>query len=162
MFVAKHPRNIPAAFHKPIGQLLVRWSVTELYLQSVLWHVWRIQDPKAARLLTWDLQAVSKVDLFRYLSPRWVTDPTQMAELKAIADKADELRVKRNRVAHGTWGHKPGDPKTLYLIHASREKRILPKAELVTPNDIKGWATQLDDLNRKLIAFHRKLGAPIP
>lgn len=162
MFVAQHPRNIPAAYHKPIGQLLVRWGVTELYLQSVVWHFWGIQDPKVARLLTWDLQAVSKLDLFRYLSPRWIKDPTHIAELKAIADKADELRTKRNRVAHGTWGYKPGHPKTLYLINGSREKRILPKSELVTPNDVKAWAAQLDQLNRRLIAFHRKLGAPIP
>ena len=162
MFVAEHPRNIPAAYHRPIGQLLIRWNVTELYLQSVVWHVWRIQDPKAARLLTWDLQAVSKVDLFRHLIPRWVSEPTQVAEIKDIAEKANELRLKRNRVAHGTWGRKPDDRKTFFLIHASREKRILPKAEAVTPNDIKGWAAELDNLNRRLIAFHRKLGAPPP
>jgi hypothetical protein len=67
-FVAKHPRNIPAAYYKPIGQLVVRWGYTELYLQSVVWHIWRIKDPKSARLLTWDLSAASKIELFKYLS----------------------------------------------------------------------------------------------
>jgi hypothetical protein len=104
VFKAKHPRNIPAAYYKPIGQLLVRWGFTELYLQSIVWHIWRIKDPKAARLLTWDLQAASKVELFKYLSPKWVTDPKDQAELKAIAEEADSLRVKRNRLAHGLWG----------------------------------------------------------
>lgn len=162
MFIAKHPRNIPAAYHRPIGQLLVRWGITELYLQSIIWHVWHIRDSKAARLLTWDLQAVSKVDLFRLLAPRWITNQAQVTEIKAIADKADELRVRRNCIAHGTWGHKPGEPKKLYLINASRKKRVLPKAELVTPDNVKEWARQLDDLNRKLIAFHRSVGAPEP
>ena len=155
MFVAKHPRNIPSAYHKPIGQLLARWSVTELYLQSIIWHIWQIRDPKAARLLTWDLQAVAKIKLFGYLPPRWITDQSQRDELKVIANKADELRAKRNHVAHGLWGYKPGEPKKLYLIRASRDKRIQPKAELVTANDVKGWAAELDDLNRQLIAFHR-------
>src|SRR5215510_13407539 len=65
-FKAKHPRNIPAGYYKPIGQLIVRWGFTELYLQSIVWHIWRIRDPKAARLLTWDLNAASKVELFKY------------------------------------------------------------------------------------------------
>jgi hypothetical protein len=59
-FIAKHPRNIPASYHKPIGQLIVRWNFAELYMQSIIWHIWGIKDPKVARLLTWDLGAESK------------------------------------------------------------------------------------------------------
>ncbi len=162
MFLANHPRNIPAAFHKPIGQILTRWSVTELYVQSIVWHVWGIKDPKTARMLTWDLPAVSKAELFRQLSPRWVVDTSQRSELKAIADEVDQLRVKRNRVAHGTWGFRPGDRKTLYLINASRKMRLRPKAEPVVLADLKSWAKQLDALNQRLISFHKKLGAPPP
>jgi len=46
-FVAVHPSEIPAAYHKPIGQLIVRWGVAELYLQSIIWHVWKITDPRS-------------------------------------------------------------------------------------------------------------------
>lgn len=162
MFVATHPLNIPTAYHRPIGQLLVRWGVTELYLQSIVWHIWKIQDPKTARLLTWDLNAVAKVKLFEYLAPRWITDVNDRAELKGIADMADKLRTRRNHVAHGVWGCKPGDAKTVYLIHTAREKRIQPKAERVTVADVKGWAADLNELNRRLVKFHRKLGAPAP
>ena len=90
----KHPKDLPASYHKPIGQLVVRWNITELYLQSIIWHVWQLKDPKVARLLTWDLQAVSKVELFKLLSPRWITDAADRAELKAIADEAEALRAK--------------------------------------------------------------------
>jgi hypothetical protein len=162
VFKAKHPKNIPASYHKPIGQLIVRWSVTELYLQSIIWHIWGMKDPKVARLLTWDLQAVSKVELFRYLSPRWITDPTDQAELKTIATEADALRAKRNRIAHGLWGYKSGEPKKLRLLNIKRETRILPKAEIVSSTDIKQWAAELDKLNTRLIKFHRNLGAPQP
>lgn len=158
----KHPKNLPASYHKPIGQLLVRWSVTELYLQSIIWHIWKLKDPKVARLLTWDMQAASKIELFRYLSPRWIKDPADMAELKAIANEADDLRAKRNSVAHGLWGHKPGEQKKLYLLQISRKTRIMPKAQLVSVADIKQWATQLDKLNIRLFKLHRKFGAPKP
>jgi hypothetical protein len=158
----KHPKNLPASYHKPIGQLLVRWSVTELYLQSIIWHIWKLKDPKVARLLTWDLQAVSKVELFRHLSPRWITDPVDRAELKAIATDADALREKRNRVAHGLWGYKPGKPENLYLFQINRKTRVLPKAKLVSVADMKQWAVELDRLNGRLIKLHGRLGAPEP
>ena len=161
-FRAVHPRNIPAAYHKPIGQLLVRWGFTELYLQSILWHVWNIADPKVARLLTWEIRAEAKVALFKMLARRWISDPTNKTELLAIASAADKLRIKRNRVAHGLWGHKVGEPKVLRLLQIKGETRILPKSEVVTARDIAGWAAELDSLNKRLLAFHRKLGASRP
>ena len=161
-FTAVHPAEIPAAYHKPIGQLVVRWGVTELYLQSIIWHVWNITDPKVARLLTWELRAEAKVSLFRMLPRRWVADPGDKAELQALASAADGLRSKRNLVAHGLWGHKPGEPKTLRILKIRGETRILPKSEVVTAKDIAAWATELSQVNKRLIALHRKLGAPAP
>ena len=136
-YKVEHPRNIPAAYHKPIGQLVTRWGITELYLQSIIWHIWKIADPKVARLLTWDLRAESKVSLFKLLSPRWITDPEQQAELKEIATKASDLREKRNRIAHGLWGHKPGKPNELRLLRIKGNTRILPTSETVSPADVK-------------------------
>ena len=161
-FKAQHPRNVPAGYYKPIGQLVVRWNFTELYLQSIIWHIWGIKDPKVARLLTWDLNAVSKVELFKYLVPRWITDPTQQAELKAIAQEVELLRGKRNRVAHGIWGYKPGERQKLRLFQIKRETRILPKAEHVSVAEVKAWADEIDKLNVRLVNFHKKLGAPLP
>jgi len=162
LFKAEHPRNIPAGYHKPIGQLVARWGVTELYLQSIIWHIWKIADPKVARLLTWDLRAESKVSLFKLLSPRWITDAADQSELKAIAAKANQLREKRNRVAHGLWGYKPGRPKELRLLRIKGNSRVLPKSEIVKPADIRAWASELDTLNKRLIRFHAKLGASPP
>ena len=111
-FKAKHPRNFPAGYHKPIGQLIVRWNFTELYIQSIIWNIWGIKDPKIARLLTWNLGAASKVDLFKRYIPRWITDPANQTELKEIAEEIESLRIKRNKVAHGIWGYKPGERKS--------------------------------------------------
>ena len=122
VYKGKHPRNLPAAYYKPIGQLIVRWGFTELYLQSVVWHIWRIRDPKAARLLTWDLNAVSKVELFAYLTPKWINDSNDQTELKAIAAEAERLRQLRNRIAHGLWGYKPGERKLLRLAHSQKSQ----------------------------------------
>jgi hypothetical protein len=161
-FKAKHPRNIPTGYHKPIGQLVVRWNFTELYLQSIIWYIWDIKDPKIARLLTWDLNAGSKVELFQHLITHWIADPTDQAELKAIAKDAESLRVKRNRVAHGIWGYRPGERKKLRLFQIKRETRILPKAEVLSVADVKAWADEIDKLNVRLVQFHRKLAAPLP
>ncbi len=161
-FKARHPRNIPAGYHKPIGQLIVRWNFTELYLQSIIWHIWSIKDPKVARLLTWDLSAVSKVELFQHLVPLWITDLTEQTELTAIAKDVESLRIKRNRVAHGIWGSKPGERKKLRLFQIKRETRIRPRAIPLTVSDLKAWAIEIDKLNLRLVRFHKKLGAPIP
>ena len=161
-FIAKHPRNIPAGYHKPIGQLIVRWNFTELYMQSIIWHIWGIKDSKVARLLTWDLGAVSKVELFKRYIPRWITDPADQTELKAIAEEMETLRIKRNRVAHGIWGYKPGEQNKLRLIHIKGKTRIYPKSELVLVSDLKTWADDIDKLNIRLLKFHKKLGAPTP
>lgn len=161
-FVAVHPSEIPAAYHKPIGQLVVRWGVTELYLQSIIWHIWKITDPKVARLLTWELRAEAKVSLFRMLPRRWITDPADRSELQDLASAADKLRSKRNLVAHGLWGHKPGEPKKLQILRIRGETRILPRSVVVTPKDVAAWATELSQLNKRLIKLHRKLGAPTP
>lgn len=117
---------------------------------------------KAARLLTWDLQAASKVELFTYLSPKWITDPRDQTELKAIAREAHNLRAKRNRLAHGLWGYKPGERKKHRLLHINRKTRVLPKSELVSVAEVRQWASQLDALNVRLKKFHRHLGAPVP
>ena len=150
-FKAKHPRNIPAAYYKPIGQLIVRWGFTELYLQSIVWHIWRMKDPKVARLLTWDLNAATKVELFKYLSPKWVTDANHQAELMAIAKEADRFRNKRNRLAHGLWGYKPGEPNRVRLLHIHKQSRVLPKSELVSVQDVRQWAKELNALNIRII-----------
>lgn len=161
-FKSKHPRNIPIGYHKPIGQLVVRWNFTEMYLQSIIWHIWKIKDPKVARLLTWDLNAISKVELFKHLVPRWITDPVQQVELKAIAKDVESLRAKRNRVAHGIWGYKPGDRKKLRLFQIKRDTRIQPKTELVFVAGVRKWADEMDKLNVRLVNFHRTLRAPLP
>ena len=161
MFVATHPRNIPAAYHRPIGQIIARWGVAELYLQSIIWHVWQIRDPKVARLLTWDLNAVAKVNLFKRLSPRWITDPRLRTDLAEIAKEADDLRTKRNKLAHGVWGYTPG-AKRLFLANARNEKSIQPKAEFVSVTDIRQWAKDLNQLNARLIKLHKRLRAPAP
>jgi hypothetical protein len=102
------------------------------------------------------------VELFAYLSPNWLTDPNEQAELKAIAREADALRTKRNRLAHGLWGYKPGERKKLRLLRITKKTRLLPKSELVSVAEVKQWASQLDALNVRLLRFHQRLGAPLP
>ena len=161
---AKHPRNIPAGYYKPIGQLIVRWGFTELYVQSIVWHVWKVRDPKAARALTWHRRAEEKLKLFRALAPRWIKERMHQDELVAIHSEANRLRRLRNRFAHGVWGYVPGRRKILWQFYLSGIERsvAVPKATCPTVDDLKQCASDLDALNIRLKRFHRTLGAPTP
>ena len=160
---AKHPRNIPSSYYKPIGQLIVRWGFTELYLQSIIWHVWGIKDPKVARLLTWNTNAVDKVKLFGALPPRWIKDQKQQKELKEIHAEAERLRQERNHLAHGVWGYIPGKRKEMLMFYLRDiDRRIKPKAFRPNVMEVRKLASDIDALNARLKLFHRALGAPPP
>ena len=160
---ARHPQNIPASYYKPVGQMIVRWGFTELYMQSIIWHVWKLKDAKSARALTWNLNAVEKVKLIGALSPRWISDPMDQRELKEIHAEAERLRVKRNHLAHAVWGYVPGNRKQMLMFYLRElDQRIMPKASRPSVADIKEWAADLDALNSRLKRFHKKLGAPHP
>jgi hypothetical protein len=162
-FIATHPRNIPAAFYKPIGQIVTRWGFTELYMQSIVWHVWGLKDPKAARALTWNINAVQKVKLFKFLAERWIPDSADQKELIEIHTEVENLRAKRNQLAHAVWGRNPAKPTELLMFYLPDiEKHILPKAQRPTLAQVKGWAADLDKLNARLERFHKKIGAPKP
>ena len=160
---ARHPQNITAGYYKPIGQLIVRWGFTELYLQSVIWHVWKIKDVKAARALTWNLNAVEKVKMFGALAPRWIQDPALQAELREIHTEAERLRIRRNQFAHGVWGYLPGKRKEMLMFYLRElDRRIMPKATRPTIAEVKRLASEIDRLNARLKQFHKSLGAPAP
>ena len=160
---AKHPLNIPSAYYKPIGQLIVRWGLTELYLQSIIWHVWELKNVKAARALTWNLNAVEKVKLFGALSPRWISDPIDQKELKYLHTEAERLRIKRNHLAHGVWGYIPGKRNEMLMFYLRElDQRIQPKASRPTVAEVRRLAADINALNKRLKLFHRHLGAPTP
>src|SRR6185436_11278512 len=148
---AKHPLNIPSAYYKPIGQLIVRWGFTELYVQSSVWHIWNIKNAKVARALTWNLNAVEKVKLFGALSPRWVSDPNEQRELKSLHSEAERLRGKRNQMAHAVWGYVPGKRNEMLAFYLRDvDQRIQPKALRPTVAEVKKCADDIDALNKRL------------
>ena len=163
-FKAKHPAKIPAAFYGPIGRLIAAWTFTELYMQSIAWHVLKIRAPKVQRLMTWGRNAVEQTKLFYSLNPDWIPDPADRAEHEAIHAEAERLRAQRNKLAHGVWGYKPGERPRSWRLFYLRENdlKLRPKALVITPAEVKRWADDLDALNIRLKAFHRRLGAAVP
>ena len=161
--IATHPQNLPAAFYKPIGQIIARWGFTELYLQSIIWHVWGLRDVKAARALTWNINAVQKAKLFKLLGERWIANAKDQKELREIYSEVERLRAKRNQLAHAVWARDPTKPADLLLFYLPDvDNHIKPKAARPTLSEIRGWASDLNTLNTRLKRFHKKLGAPPP
>lgn len=163
IFKARHPRNLPASYYKPMGQILFRWTYTQLYLQSIVWHFFKIRDPKAARVLTFGLNPIELVKVFATLPIQWIKNPADVKELNAIHTEANRLRAVRNKLAHGIWGYKPNQRKVLRLTYAREAShRIIPGADPVSIGALKSWAAEFDALNVRLKKFHKHLGVPVP
>jgi hypothetical protein len=162
-FNATHPRNIPSVYFKPIGQIIVRWGFTELYIQSIIWYIWGIEDPKIARALTWNINAVDKVSLFKALSKRWIKDIAVQNEIEAMSIEAERLRCERNKYAHGIWGHRPGNKKDMRIFYLrSIDHRITPRNFHANITEVRKLASDIDALNIRLQKLHSDLGAPLP
>jgi hypothetical protein len=132
-------------------------------MQSIIWHVFKIKDVKAARLLTWGRNAIDLIKLFESLPTRWIADPADQREIKEIHSQAKKLRGNRNKLAHGVWGYKPGERKVLRLYYLrENDKKMKPTPMILNADNLKTWASDLDALNIRLKAFHKHLGAPIP
>jgi hypothetical protein len=161
---AKHPPTIPNQFYPPLGRLIAGWTFTELYLQSITWHVLKVRDIKKARLLTWGRNANEVVKLFISLE-RWLPDALKK-EHHAIFSEAERLRAARNKLAHGLWAYLPGKPAKsrvwrIYFLRENKQK-IDPDTHVYTPVQVQRLADDLDALNLRLRAFHKVLRAPIP
>lgn len=159
--VLKHPQSLPAMYYRYIGEVVFRWTLVEEHMQTIIWHVMGL-DWKQGRLLTFGSDASQKIDMFRGLALNSISNEQDQREINSIANRADKLNTRRNRVVHGTWGYK-SNPKDLRLFHiANVNQRITPKTEKKNANDIKNIASDISNLDARLIALHEDLGVPIP
>jgi len=134
----------------------------ELHLQSLAWHFLKL-GPKEGRVLTHRMSAVDKINLLRAVSKRWITDRAVANEVTVLTRTAERLNSRRNEIVHGLWGAHPSTPKQLELLYIrTDEQKILPHARHLTSDDVKQIASQIRDLDRRLLRLHRVVGAPIP
>jgi hypothetical protein len=165
VFKADHPLTLPAAYYKPIGEIIFRWSLLELYVENLVWHCMNLPGPKEGRSLTSQMSASNKLDLFNALTIRWVTDPAIKAEMASLHSAARKLSDYRNDIAHGLWATKPAEPKVLRLMRIPRTPtgpKILPRSRTVGSAEISGKAKELKVIVSRLRKLTKRVGAPMP
>jgi len=160
--VLKHPQSLPSMYCRRIGEIAYRWNMIELYMQTLTWHFLGL-DFKAGRLLTYWPGPNAKIKAFQALPERWVSDSAIAKEIRATAKKAAELRFKRNNIVHGIWGYESGKKDDLYLFEIeTATQRILPKIKLTPQKALDDLAERLKQLQKRLVALHKSVGAPLP
>lgn len=160
--ILEHPQDLPAMYYRRIGAIAYRWNMIELYMQTLTWHYLGL-DVKKGRLLTYWPGPVTKIKAFKALPERWVDDSKIAKEITAIATKADNLRIKRNNIVHGIWGCKPKNRKDRYLFEFETGKdRIFPRVKLTPQHELDNQADRLKKLQKRLVALHKRVGAPLP
>src|SRR5438309_506394 len=87
-----HPHTLPKEYYEAIGDIIVGWNLTELYLQTLIWLFLGITNPKQGRLLTYDLGAEKKIELLKAATDHW-TDQTTRLQVRELCIEADRLRV---------------------------------------------------------------------
>jgi hypothetical protein len=138
------------------------WNLTEMYAQNLIWFFLEL-DAKKGRILTSDLSAVKKLELFKNLTLRWVPNNNWKSEILAIHKEADSLRTERNKIVHGAWGHEAEAPRNLRLVQIMKtEQKILPRAEVWTATELSAVAKRIAALNSRFRALTKKIGAPPP
>lgn len=83
------------------GRIVVVWSSIEIQLKYALAAMLGI-DPERSMPLVADLPASQLLDRARIIA-KAALDDAQAAEIKALCDDLDGLRLRRNATAHGTW-----------------------------------------------------------
>ena len=87
-----HPHKLPEAYFKASGEVASMWNLTEMYAQNLIWFFLGI-DRKKGRVLTNDLASVKKLELFKDLTVRWVSDKGWRIEILALWKEAETLRI---------------------------------------------------------------------
>lgn len=163
MAIHIHPLDLPPRYYKPIGQISAGWGLTEALLQSAIWRLHKIKDPKRGRLFTYRPSSVEKLKIFKLTMEKFVTDHAIKAAMKKLHDEASGLRGKRNNFSHGLWGRMPSEPKIwkVFYIKDTDDTFIL-KREIVTLQNLQDLAAKIRALNVGLKQFLTRIGAPPP
>ena len=93
---------------------------------------------------------------------KWVSNPTHRQELNAIAGGARKLYPFRNRLAHGTWQHKAGQPNNVRLhFNKDGDERLMPRHDkTLDAARIAREAGILRNLNFRALKLWKELSQP--
>ncbi len=121
--------TLPSTYLKAIGHITHQWATLEDNIGRLIQVLTRL-GRKDGRLLTSQLTARSKIEVFKALIERKMDGHKERSMAEHLATAAEQLADKRNKFMHGTWGHPPGKKNQLHLIFVggSSSNRIMPRS----------------------------------
>ena len=138
--------TLPDEYYTQIGAILAKWASLEYQMMYIIWRAMGLENEEG-RVLTVGMGTQVLCGILRNLPRKWITQPdvqTAVADLvKFVSEHADS----RNYLAHGMWTKFPDDPAPYLNFMKTGEHRILPAAQAVTPEQLRGFSAALDAMN---------------
>ena len=145
-----HPLKIPPRYYKPLGQIAAGSNLGEALISSIIWHILGIKEPEEGRLFTYRPTAKQRLDLFKVSIKRFAKS-SYKDDLKRFHERATDLNKQRNKLVHGLWGRMPKERKTWKIFfHQDADDMLLLKREIMTIEQVKRIASQVEQLNRDM------------
>lgn len=131
--------TLPSTYLKAIGHVTHQWATLEDNIGRLIQALTRLSR-KEGRLITSQLNARPKIEVFKALIERKMANHKERSMAEHLATAAEQLSERRNKFMHGTWGHPPGKKKQLHLIFVggSSSNRIMPRSYPLKSRDIMG------------------------
>lgn len=145
--------TIPGTYLKALGHITHQWATLEDNIGRLIQVLTKISK-KEGRLISSQLTARSKIEVFKALIKRKMQGHKERSLAEHLATAAEQLNGQRNKFIHGTWAHPPGKRRKLHLIFVggSSDNRILPRGYPLKSRDIMELGNVMRRHNK--IALH--------
>jgi hypothetical protein len=142
-----------------LGLIVIRWSEIEEWLSHLLATLMNA-DLGGMTIITSTAGAATQIQwILTVLSVFEHKDPT-LAEVVDLVKRADELRIDRNALAHGTW-NPAGCEKGTCLVNTYNWKHSeIMKEWLITTSDLDELLSDIDHWLADYVTLGRKFGFP--
>jgi hypothetical protein len=149
-----------------LGKIVTLWSSVESWIAMLLGTLMNA-DLGASSHLTNNVSNALQVKCIRALLSVHAHEEPATNDVVDLLDRADEMRIERNELAHGIWNATGCEPKTALINTANLDRAEIIRDRLVTVpdldhliQDIERWITDYATLGAQ-IGFPRKRGATI-
>lgn len=122
--VGAHVLRDRPEFARLIGQIAAAWSQAEVNLNCLFALLLNTTPEDAAKKIKKHGSAARASEGARQIAEQ-VLSKNELAQVLAVLDELDAVRLKRNRIQHDVWVRKGSDSLRMYNVHANRYLRYI-------------------------------------
>ncbi|WP_461329502.1 hypothetical protein [Bradyrhizobium diazoefficiens] len=152
------PTTIEDGLAARLGQIVISWAAVEEWLSHLL-AVFIDADPAGLTILTGTAGAATQIKWIQTVITVF-EHQTDFTEIKELLIWADDLRVDRNALAHGTWDPTGCEPGTCSVTTYNWQKTEVMKTWLITSSDLDELLSGIHEWIREYVRLGRKYAFP--